>query len=135
MDIQTILLIDDDPNIRVVTEMSLESVGNWKVIAAESGAEALSVVKETRPDLILLDIMMPGMDGPSTLENLRKILNPMPPVIFLTAKVQSSEIEQFEKLGTAGVITKPFDPLILPEQIMFLVNTQYKERLSHTLKS
>lgn len=123
MVIAKILLVDDDPNVRKLAKMSLERVGHWQVAVAESGAEAMAIVVAEKPDVILLDMMMPGMDGTMILSELKQ-LNEIAdvPVIFLTAKVQMHEIEEYLSSGAAGVITKPFDPLLLPKQITEIVS-------------
>ena len=113
-----ILLVEDDDNIRLITRTSLEGLTSWKVIEANSGQVALGIASKEMPDLILLDIMMPGMDGPTTFGHLREDgATAKIPVIFMTAKVQTQEVEGYIKLGAAGVITKPIDPMMLPEQI------------------
>ena len=113
-----ILLVEDDDNIRLITRTSLEGLTSWKVIEANGGQVALNIVADEMPDLILLDIMMPGMDGPTTFGHLREdAATAKIPVIFMTAKVQTQEVEGYIKLGAAGVITKPIDPMMLPEQI------------------
>ena len=113
-----VLLVDDEPDIRRIAQISLEAVGSWKALVAESGALALSLAAAARPDVILLDVMMPGMDGPATLAGLRRdAATAAIPVIFMTAKAQRHEIDHYLRLGAAGVITKPFDPMTLPEQI------------------
>ncbi|MBU6450333.1 MAG: response regulator [Cyanobacteria bacterium REEB67] len=112
------LLVEDDDNIRLITRTSLEGLTSWKVIEANSGQVALNIAGQEMPDLILLDIMMPGMDGPTTFGHLREDGQTANiPVIFMTAKVQTQEVEGYIKLGAAGVITKPIDPMLLPEQI------------------
>jgi CheY-like chemotaxis protein len=113
-----ILIIDDEDDIREVAALSLESVAGWEVIVAGSGAQGLARALEHQPDAILLDVMMPGMDGPTTFRELRK--NPGTskiPVLLLTAKVQSSDQRRFADLGVNGVLFKPFDPLTLHTQI------------------
>jgi CheY-like chemotaxis protein len=113
-----ILLVDDDPDIRRIGMLSLEKVGGFGVAVAVSGAEALHKVRDERPDLILLDMMMPDMDGMATLGALRaEPESAAVPVIFMTAKVQGGEVERYLRAGAAGVIEKPFDPLALPAQI------------------
>jgi two-component system OmpR family response regulator len=114
---RNVLLVDDDGNIRMVAQMALEDVAGWNVIAVESGAEALKVLADVRPDLILLDMMMPGMDGKTTLAKLHAEGFADIPVIFMTAKVQSDEIDEYKALGAVGVITKPFDPMKLADDI------------------
>lgn len=116
--IENVLIVDDDANIRLITEMSLEGLTDWKLTLASSGSEALNVIANSRPDLILLDMMMPDMDGVTVFGKIKSHYGAdMPNVIFMTAKVQASEIDTYEKLGAAGVIMKPFDPMTLPEQI------------------
>ena len=114
MELSSVLFVEDDVDIQEVARLSLEIVGGLDVRVAGSGAEALELVRSSIPDLVLLDVMMPGMDGPTTLAALR--LEPgmaSVPVIFVTAKVQASELEQYTALGAIGVIAKPFDPLTL----------------------
>jgi len=113
-----ILIIDDEDDIREVAALSLESVAGWDVVTANSGAQGLARAAEHHPDAILLDVMMPGMDGPTTFRELRK--NPLTakiPVLLLTAKVQSSDQRRFADLGVEAVLFKPFDPLTLADQI------------------
>jgi CheY-like chemotaxis protein len=113
-----ILCAEDDPDIQAIMQMALEHVGGYTVLIAPNGREALDHAPAFAPDLILLDVMMPEMDGPTTLEALRAdpALADIP-VIFLTAKAQQHEIERYRALGIAEVISKPFDPLTLPERV------------------
>jgi CheY-like chemotaxis protein len=113
-----ILIIDDEDDIREVAALSLESVAGWDVVTASSGAQGLARAVEHQPDAILLDVMMPGMDGLATFHELRK--NPATghiPVLLLTAKVQASDKRRFAGLGVDAVLFKPFDPLTLSAQI------------------
>lgn len=113
-----VLLIDDDELIREVVQISLAKVGGWEVLTACSGEEGLGTAIAEHPDAILLDVMMPGLDGPGTLVRLQA--DPATaaiPVVFLTAKVRHSEQRQWTELGAAGVLVKPFDPLLLPHQV------------------
>jgi len=113
-----ILIIDDEDDIREVAALSLETVADWEVTVASSGAQGLAMAAQLKPDAILLDVMMPGMDGPTTFRELRK--NPATahiPVLLLTAKVQSSDQRRFADLGVEAVLFKPFDPLTLAMQI------------------
>lgn len=113
-----ILIIDDEEDIREVAALSLETVAGWDVMMASSGAQGLARAIEYQPDAILLDVMMPGMDGPSTFRELRK--NPATariPVLLLTAKVQASDQRRFADLGVDAVLFKPFDPMTLSTQI------------------
>jgi len=116
--IQRILYVEDDPDIRVVAVMALEAVGGFTVISCASGDEALRAAPQARADVILLDVMMPGMDGHATLKALRRIPETAAtPAIFMTARVQAGEVEQHKAQGALGVIPKPFDPMELPDQI------------------
>jgi two-component system OmpR family response regulator len=111
-----ILYVDDEPDIRELVEISLGLDDRHEIRTCSSGAEALSVVPEWQPDLILMDVMMPGMDGPSTLAKLRESgVAEGIPVVFMTARTQKYEIEHFMEIGAAGVIAKPFDPVTLAE--------------------
>ncbi len=118
LEISSILLVDDEPDIRTIAEMSLSHVGGWRTILASSGAEALVLAAKHRPDVILLDVMMPEMDGVATFHALAAQPETQAiPVIFMTAKVQSHERERYVGFGAAGVIAKPFDPMRLPQDI------------------
>ena len=124
MNIEQVLLVDDDPSIRKIAEISLSRVGMWQVFVADSGTQALDVVSREQPDVILLDVMMPGMDGPTTLKHLRtKLSLADTPIIFMTAKVQKHEIDTYCQMGAAGVISKPFDPMLLPGQVKSIVES------------
>jgi two-component system OmpR family response regulator len=113
-----ILYVEDEPDIRAVAKMALEAVGGFAVIACASGQEALNAAPGAAADLLLLDVMMPGMDGPSTLRALREMpATAHTPVIFMTAKVQAAEVAQYKALGALEVIPKPFDPMELSAQI------------------
>ncbi|MEE9276471.1 MAG: response regulator [bacterium] len=115
---EKILMIDDEDDIRTVAQMSLQMVGGFEVFLASGGMEGLEIAERERPDLILLDAMMPDLDGPGTLKRLKE--NPACsgiPVVFLTAKAQRADLEHLQSLGAAGVLTKPFDPMKLAEQV------------------
>ncbi|MFZ6184235.1 response regulator [Nannocystis pusilla] len=113
-----VLLVDDEPDIRRIGQLSLERVGRWQVAVAASGAEALAVAARERPDVILLDVMMPVDDGPTTLARLRERPDTADiPVIFMTAKVLPHELQRWRELGAAGTIPKPFDPMTLPDEV------------------
>jgi len=113
-----ILIVDDEDDIREVAEISLEMIAGWKVLTASSGCEGLRIARADQPDAILLDVMMPDMDGPTTFQKLqadpaiRHI-----PVVLLTAKLQPADRKRFAELGVAGVLAKPFDPLELAGQV------------------
>ena len=113
-----ILIIDDEDDIREVAALSLESVAGWEVIKASSGAQGLARAEEHLPDAILLDVMMPGMDGPTTFRELRKNqATAQIPVLLLTAKVQGTDQRRFADLGVEAILFKPFDPMTLSTQI------------------
>ena len=117
-----ILVIDDEDNVREVTSMSLEIMGGWQTVTASNGAEGLDTAKREKPDAILLDVMMPGMDGPTTFRALQEDeATRTIPVILLTAKVQAADRERFADLGVSGVISKPFDPAVLPAHVSKLL--------------
>jgi two-component system, OmpR family, response regulator len=113
-DFQSVLYVDDDPDIRSVVRATLRLVPGLNMQTADSGERAIDLAYEFRPDLVLMDVMMPGLDGPSTFKRMREsVLLANIPVIFMTAKVLPAEISQFLELGAIGVIVKPFDPLTL----------------------
>jgi CheY-like chemotaxis protein len=116
--IERVLLIDDEEDIRTIASMSLRRVGRWAVVAAPSGPEGIAEARRAPPDLILIDVMMPGCDGPMTLRMLRDDPELASiPIIFITAKAQRREVDELLQLGAQGVIVKPFDPMLLPDQI------------------
>ena len=113
-----VLYVEDDPDIQVIARIALEDLGGFDVRACASGEQALAAIADFQPDLLLLDVMMPGMDGPTLLTRLRKTTNGATvPAIFMTARVQRSETDQYLALGATSVIAKPFDPLTLADQI------------------
>lgn len=114
-----ILIVDDEADIRAVAQLSLEINTEWEVLTASSGAEGLKVALKEKPDAILLDVMMPDLDGPTTWAKLQE--NPITqgiPVIFLTAKVQAAEQRRYAQLGVKAVLTKPFDPVQLGDRVI-----------------
>ena len=116
--LKRILHVDDEADIRAVTALALEALGGYCIESCDSGRQALAQVEGFSPDLIILDVMLPGMDGPATLLALRQ-LNAVAevPVIFMTAKVQTQEIAEYLALGACGVVTKPFDPQTLSAEV------------------
>jgi CheY-like chemotaxis protein len=113
-----ILVIDDEDDIRRISRLALGRVGGMQVLDAASGIEGIAKAVAETPDAILLDVMMPGMDGPTTFRELRK--NPLTakiPVLLLTAKVQGADQRRFADLGVEAVLVKPFDPLTLSSQM------------------
>lgn len=118
MDTKCVLIVDDEPDIREVAQVSLEMMGGWQVLTSDSGQDGLAKAKSMQPDAILLDVMLPDMDGPTTFQNLRADPSTARiPVIFLTAKIQPSDRARFTNLGVTAVIAKPFDPLTLAHQV------------------
>lgn len=118
MDLTRILMVEDEPDIQTVARLALETVGGFTVATCESGEQALTMAPDFGPELILLDVMMPGMDGPTTLKALRRIPElESVPVVFMTAKVQPQEVESFMAMGAEAVIAKPFDPMTLADRV------------------
>jgi CheY-like chemotaxis protein len=118
MELKRIMYAEDEPDIQAVAKLALEMVGGFEVLLCDNGQKALDQVKGFAPDLILLDVMMPSMDGPTALKHLRA--DPATaniPVIFLTAKVQPLEVSQYKEQGALDVIAKPFDPMTLAAQV------------------
>jgi two-component system, OmpR family, response regulator len=121
----TILYVEDEADIRTVAKMALEAVGGFKVHACASGREAVAAAPGAAADLILLDVMMPGLDGPSTLKALREIpATAATPVVFMTAKVQPGEVAEYRSLGALDVIAKPFDPMQISAEIRRIWGSQ-----------
>ena len=117
-----VLLVDDEDDIRGIAALSLSKVGGMEVAQANSGAEGIRKAREERPDVILLDMMMPGMDGLATFRELRGDPKTSEiPVVFLTAKAMSSEVERLKSQGASGVLIKPFDPMALPRLLRELL--------------
>ncbi|QRN03025.1 response regulator [Legionella sp. MW5194] len=116
--LNTILYAEDESDIREIAQIALEDLGGFEVIYCTNGFEVLKAAKETAPDLLLLDVMMPGMDGPTALSELRKMPGYVQiPAIFMTAKIQSEEIQHYMAMGALEVISKPFDPMTLANKI------------------
>lgn len=127
-ELNKILYAEDEPDVQTVVEMTIQTMSNYQIKICENGKKLLESIDEYFPDLILLDVMMPEMDGPTTFkylqenENTKKI-----PVIFMTAKAQVHEIEKFKEIGVVGIITKPFDPLTLCDEIQEIWNNNKNE--------
>ncbi|PZV13287.1 MAG: two-component system response regulator [Pseudanabaena sp.] len=123
MPTKRILIVDDEESIQTVVQFGIQMVADWDVLIASSGSQGIRTACDESPDAILLDVMMPDMDGISTFKALQA--DPQTaqiPVIFLTAKAQTSERRQLNDLGVSGVITKPFNSLDLPDQIVKMLN-------------
>lgn len=113
-----ILIIDDEDDIREVASLALEATAGWEILTASNGQEGIQRAAQEKPDAILMDVMMPGMDGPTTFKAMQE--NPETagiPVILLTAKVQGVDQRRFAGLGVAAVLFKPFDPMTLADQM------------------
>jgi CheY-like chemotaxis protein len=118
MTAKQILVIDDEDDIRKLTQTCLEIMGGWQVLTASSGSEGLLLAQDAQPDAILLDVMMPDMDGPTTFQHLQA--NPATrhiPVILLTAKGRTANHHLFAQLSVSGIISKPFNPHKLADQV------------------
>jgi len=125
MELSTVLLVDDDDSIRMIGELALTEVGGWTVHTASSGLDALQVAQTESIDAILLDVMMPGLDGIETLSRLKQSeMTRSIPVIFMTAKVLPGEVGTYIEAGALGVIAKPFDPMALPSEISAILRTE-----------
>lgn len=117
-ELKKILYAEDEPDVQTIVELTVQTMSNYAIKICDNGKNLLESVEEYNPDLILLDVMMPQMDGPTTFKNLQE--NPKTkniPVIFMTAKAQVHEIETFKQTGIVGIITKPFDPISLCSEI------------------
>jgi len=127
-EIHKVLLVDDDEDIRIIGEMALREVGGLEVELAGGGQEALEAAARGRPDVVLLDVMMPQMDGPTTFRCLRERPETRAiPVVFVTAKVQRHEVQRYLELGAIGVIHKPFDPMGLADEVRAIVARSKEE--------
>jgi CheY-like chemotaxis protein len=117
--LRSVLYVDDEPDIREIVQLALSLSPELEVHTCESGIKALQLLPMLRPDLVLLDVMMPGLDGPATFaqmrehETLRSI-----PVVFVTAKALPQEVDRFMSVGALGVISKPFDPMVLAQNVL-----------------
>lgn len=113
------LVIDDEEDVRNMVVLSLGRVGGMEVAEAGGGEEGVELARTFQPDVILLDVMMPGMDGPATLHRLRENeATRSIPVMFLTAKALTSDVQRLSQLGAAAVIVKPFNPMTLPGEVL-----------------
>lgn len=117
-ELRRVLCVEDEPDIRLVAQIALETVGRLEVSLCPSGLDAVAMALQVQPDLVVLDVMMPGMDGPGTLQALRDEPRTADiPIVFMTAKVQPSEVAHLKSLGALDVIAKPFDPMLLAAQL------------------
>ena len=128
-ELRRIACVDDEEDILAITRIALESIGGFEVTVYHSARDALGALPAWRPDLIILDVMMPDMNGPQTLEELRRIPElARTPIVFMTARIQGPEIEHYRALGAAGVISKPFDPMALSDEIRRIWSMSHEPR-------
>jgi CheY-like chemotaxis protein len=126
---RTILVVDDDDEVREITCLALELMGGWTVMSADQGAVALELARDHGPQVVLLDVMMPEMDGPTTFLKLQESPRTRDiPVVLLTAKAQVGEDQCWDDLDIAGVISKPFDPTTLSDEVDRLVDHHLRAR-------
>ena len=126
--LKRILSVEDEADIREILRLALESVGGFRVAMCSSGAEALQTAARFRPDLVLLDVRLPDMDGPLILKALRRLPETADtPVIFLTAKLGARDLERYRNLGALDIVTKPFDPMQLPGEILHVWRRHHGE--------
>ncbi|MDV7338702.1 response regulator [Terasakiella sp. A23] len=119
--LRKIMYVEDEPDIRDIAKLVLENVGGFEVCVVEGGQQALDTIESFAPDMVLLDAMMPGMDGPATYAEIRKLDRfKNTPVAFLTAKLMQSDIDSFHAMGAVGVIAKPFNPMELSQEVSAL---------------
>jgi len=124
--LQRVLMVEDDPDIQIVARMALEAVGGYTVEICSGGEEALDVVELFGPDLVLLDVMMPDMDGPTVLQHLReRKTTACLPIVFMTAKAQAHEVSSYRAMGALDVISKPFDPMTLSAKLAEMWQENY----------
>lgn len=117
-ELRRVLLVEDEPDIEVVVRLSLEAIGHLELLWCDSGVRATEVAAREQPDLILLDAMLPDCDGLQVLRSLRALAATAAiPVVFLTARAQPAEIEEYRRAGATEIITKPFDPMTLPHRL------------------
>ena len=117
-ELKKILYVEDEADIRLIVQIALEDIAGFDLKSCASGYEAIAEVEAFKPQLILLDVMMPGLDGPATLLELRKLPEVKKiPVIFMTARIQDKEIAQYKGIGIQDIISKPFEPLTLADTL------------------
>ena len=127
-ELKRILYAEDEPDIQAVAKIALETVGSFELKICNNGEEALANAVSYAPDLLLFDVMMPGMDGPAAFKAIKELPELADtPVIFMTAKVQPTEVAEYKNMGAIDVIAKPFDPMTLAEQIKTIWQHHYGE--------
>ncbi|MBJ7358944.1 response regulator [Nocardioides sp.] len=129
MSVPTVLVVDDNDDIRELAQLCLETVDGWTVLTAGSGPDAIEVAREHKPDAVLLDMMMPGMDGLTTFEHLQSDDSTRDiPVLLFTAKLQARDRQVWEGTAIRGTIAKPFDPMTLGDQVSRTLKWPTRER-------
>lgn len=127
--LEHVLCIDDDSDILEIAQMALEDVGALRVTCMSDGDAAVVAAPDLHPDFILIDVMMPGLDGPSVLKGLRaQAALAQVPVAFMTARIQDAEVRDYLDLGADGMISKPFDPMTLPSEIRVIWERFHADR-------
>ena len=122
--LNSVLCIDDEPNILELIKLCLETVGGLNVTCCSNAAEGIIKANEMRPDFILIDMMMPEMDGAMTLKELRKNTDfDNTPIVFMTARIQKAEVDEYLKLGVTAVLAKPFDPMKISDEVKTIWET------------
>lgn len=127
--LERLMYIEDEPDIRLVAEIALTQVAGFNVKICKDGNEGIEAINDFKPQLVLLDVMMPGMDGPQILTKI-KALDEFKhiPIVFITAKAQTEEITKLKKLGAESVITKPFNPMTLGDDIRTIWRNHYESK-------
>lgn len=126
-ELKKILYAEDEADVQTVVKLTVQTMSDYEIEICDNGKKLLEFVQEYNPDLIMLDVMMPEMDGPTTFKNLQSNeATKNIPVIFITAKAQVHEVEMFKETGALGVITKPFDPVKLCDEIKEIWNNKYE---------
>jgi CheY-like chemotaxis protein len=127
-----VMCVEDEADIRLIVQTALETVAGLRVTLCDDGARAVAAARDARPDLIALDVMMPGTDGPAVLRALRADpLTAAIPIVFITAKVQPDEVSHLLRQGAIGVVAKPFDPMTLAAQLSALWQSVQNEDAHH----
>lgn len=122
-ELKRIMVVEDEPDIREIAKMALAELGGFEVTVCDSGQKAIENLKVAKPQLIILDVMMPDMDGPTTFERIKQMTRGIKlPVVFMTARVQPHEIKEYKESGAIGIISKPFNPTTLASEINDLWN-------------
>lgn len=129
IELERLMYIEDEPDIRLVAEIALAQVAGFNVKICKDGNEGLAFINDFKPQLVLLDVMMPGMDGPQILNKIKALDEfKQIPIVFITAKAQAEEIAKLKKLGAESVITKPFNPMTLGDNIRTIWRNHHESK-------